>query len=76
MATTRVFVSGNSRAVRIPRGIGLPVGEVEIFERGEEVVIRARRNSLADVPALLASLPEDFMAEGRRDTRPQRRRGL
>lgn len=76
MATTRVFLSGNSRAVRIPRGIGLPLGEVEIFERGGEVVIRARRGSLADVPALLASLPEDFMAGGRGDERPQRRRGL
>jgi antitoxin VapB len=76
MATTRVFLSGNSRAVRIPRDIGLPLGEVEIFERGEEVVIRPRRGSLADVPELLASLPEDFMSGGRGDTRPQRRRGL
>lgn len=76
MATTRVFLSGNSRAVRLPRHIGLPLGEVEIFERGEEIVIRARRGSLADVPDLLASLPEGFMSEGRRDAPPQRRRGL
>ena len=76
MATTRVFLSGNSRAVRIPRGIGLAVGEVEIFERGEEIVIRRGRSSLADVPALFASLPEDFMSGGRGDAPPQRRRGL
>lgn len=76
MATTRVFQSGNSRAVRIPRDIHLPVGEVEIFERGEEVVIRARRDTLADIPDLLAGLPEDFLPDGCSDKPPQRRRGL
>lgn len=76
MATTRVFRSGNSRAVRIPRSIALPVGSVEIFERGDEVVIRRQRGTLADVPALLASLPRGFMAGGRRERRPQRRKGL
>ena len=76
MAKSKVFRSGNSRAVRIPRSIELPLGEVEIFERGDEVVIRRARGSLADVPELLASLPEDFLADGRRDSRPQRRKGL
>lgn len=76
MATTRVFLSGNSRAVRIPRSIGLPVGEVEIYERGDEVVIRRRRDTLADIPGLLASLPADFLPDGCSDTPPQRRRGL
>lgn len=76
MATTRVFQSGNSRAVRIPRDIHLPVGEVEIFERGEEVVIRSRRDTLADIPDLLASLPDDFLSDGTADEPPQRRKGL
>lgn len=76
MATTRVFLSGNSRAVRIPRSIGLPVGEVEIYERGDEVVIRRRRDTLADVPALLASFPADFLSGGVPDAPPQRRKGL
>jgi antitoxin VapB len=76
MATTRVFQSGNSRAVRIPRGIELPLGEVEIYSRGDEVVIRRRRDTLADIPDLLASLPEDFLPEGCSDAPPQRRRGL
>lgn len=76
MATTRVFLSGNSRAVRIPRDIRLPVGEVEIFERGDEVVIRPRRDTLADIPDLLARLPEDFLADGCADKPAQRRRGL
>jgi antitoxin VapB len=76
MATTRVFQSGNSRAVRIPRDIELPLGEVEIFSRGDEVVIRRRRDTLADIPDLLASFPDDFLPEGCSDSPPQRRRGL
>ena len=76
MAKTRVFRSGNSRAVRIPRSIGLPLGEVEIFERGNEIVIRRRDDTLADIPQLLAGLPDDFLADGCVDTPPQRRRGL
>ena len=76
MATTRVFQSGNSRAVRIPRRINLALGEVEMFERDGEVVIRRLRDSLSDVPELLASLPEDFMSGGRDEAPPQRRRGL
>ena len=76
MAKTKVFRSGNSRAVRIPRSLGLPLGEVEIFERGDEVVIRKTGETLAAVPRLLASLPRDFLKGGRRDPRSQRRRGL
>ena len=76
MATTKVFKGGNSRAVRIPRGIDLPVGEVGIFAGGEEVVIRAQRDTLSDIPDLLASLPEDFLADGISDEPPQRRKGL
>lgn len=37
---TRVFKSGNSQAVRIPKELQLPEGEVEIIRRGEELVIR------------------------------------
>ena len=37
---TRVFKSGNSQAVRIPKEFLLPEGEVEICKRGNELVIR------------------------------------
>ncbi|PHS23933.1 MAG: hypothetical protein COA83_08930 [Methylophaga sp.] len=37
MTTTRVFKSGNSQAVRIPREFQLDVAEVEIFRRGDEL---------------------------------------
>lgn len=36
---TKVFKSGNSLAVRLPRGFELPCGEVNIRREGRRVVI-------------------------------------
>ena len=41
----KVFRSGNSQAVRLPKQFQLGVREVEIFKRGEEVVLRPSTKS-------------------------------
>jgi antitoxin VapB len=76
MRTTTVFKSGNSQAVRLPKDFQFDAREVEIFRRGEEVVLRRVPKNLAAAFDLLAALPDDFMAEGRQDTLPQPREGL
>ncbi len=73
MQTTRVFQSGNSQAVRIPREFQLDVSEVEIFRRGDELVLRRKQENLLDVLSVLADMPDDFMAEGRNAPTPQER---
>ena len=73
MRTTTVFKSGNSQAVRLPKDFQFNVSEVEIFRRGDEVVLRQVPGNLVTAFELLASLPEDFMADSRQDTRPQPR---
>ncbi len=60
MTTARVFKSGNSQAVRLPREFRFHSKEVEIFRRGDEVVLRERPRTLGEAFDLLASLPEDF----------------
>lgn len=45
MSATRIFKSGNSLAVRLPRGIA--------FEEGAEVVVRRQGGSLVVTPARL-----------------------
>jgi antitoxin VapB len=45
MSATRIFKSGNSLAVRLPRGIA--------FEEGTEVLVRRQGNSLVVTPARL-----------------------
>lgn len=73
MITTRVFKSGNSQAVRIPRELQLDVTEVEIFSRGDELIIRPKRKNLADVFNIISSFSDDFMQDGRNDLPPQER---
>jgi antitoxin VapB len=49
---------------------------VVIFRRGDEIVLREKRRTAADIFDILASFPEDFMAEGREDLPPQEREPL
>lgn len=74
MKTAAVFKSGNSQAVRLPKDFQFDVDEVEILRRGDEVVLRRVPANLAPAFRLLASLPEDFMAQGRVDSVPQPRK--
>ncbi|WP_338416077.1 AbrB/MazE/SpoVT family DNA-binding domain-containing protein [uncultured Sphaerotilus sp.] len=66
--TTRIFRSGNSLAVRIPRDL-LPddvPDEAEIeWRHGAWIIRPVRRQSLAGLMDVFAEFPADFMAEGR-----------
>ena len=65
---TRVFKSGNSLAVRIPKELAFPadVQDVEIERIGNTLVLRpVESQTLADLPAIFASFSADFMAGGR-----------
>ena len=76
MRTARIFKSGNSQAVRLPKEFRFKSADVDIFRRGDEVVLRERAHGLVRAFDLLASLPDDFLADGRKDAPPQRRKGL
>jgi antitoxin VapB len=67
---TRVFRSGNSQAVRLPKEFRFKGKEVEIFRRGEEIVLREKRKGLERAFEILANLPDDVLPEGRIDTPP------
>lgn len=76
MPIARVFRSGNSQAIRLPKEFRFNSDEVEIFRRGDEVILRERKASAAEIFDILASFPEDFMAEERVDAPPQERESL
>jgi len=76
MAKAKIFKSGNSQAVRLPKEFRFDVKEVEIFRRGDEVILRKRKRNLKRALAILRALPEDFMADGREDLPPQERESL
>jgi len=72
----RVFRSGNSQAVRLPKQFRFKSKEVEIFRRGDEIVLREKKGSMVRAFDLLAGLPDDFEIPGRNQDKPQKRRGL
>lgn len=76
MPITKVFRSGNSQAVRIPRQFRLDTGTVEILRRGDELVLRKPSGNLAEAFELLSGLSSDFFRGGRKQPRVQKRRGL
>lgn len=47
--TTTVFQSGNSQAVRLPKEFRFKSKTVEIFRRGDEVVLRERPRTMGEV---------------------------
>lgn len=73
MKTTRVFRSGNSQAVRLPREFRIDADEVQILRRGNEIVLRPLVKGLGPAFELLAALPADFLEHGRDDQPPQAR---
>lgn len=73
MTTAKIFKSGNSQAVRLPKEFQFDVDEVEIYRRDEEVVLRKKPRDLGAAFELLTRLPG--MQEGRDDTPPQPREG-
>ena len=76
MATARVFKSGNSQAVRLPKKFRVKSQELEIFRRGDEIVLKEKAGDMVRVLDLLAEMPRDVFPKKRKDPRPQRRKGL
>ncbi|OGT26611.1 MAG: hypothetical protein A3I77_07195 [Gammaproteobacteria bacterium RIFCSPLOWO2_02_FULL_42_14] len=71
---TRIFKSGNSLAVRIPKVFHVgEQQEVEIFMRHNEIVIRIAPENLAAAFVLLKSFPDDMLENGIEDLPPQER---
>ena len=75
MAIAKVFRSGNSQAVRLPKEFRVSGEEVEIFRRGDEIVLREKPRTLVRAFELLCALPQDVV-EDRSDDPPQSRPGL
>lgn len=77
MPTAKVFRSGNSQALRLPKQFRFKSKEVEIFRRGDEVVLREPKGLMMRAVELLSSMPDDFEPRDRESKeRPQERKGL
>jgi len=71
--TAKIFRSGNSQAVRIPKEFQLDGTEVEIQRRGDTLILRPKRKSWAPLLASLKKFSDDFMEGGREQPDHQER---
>lgn len=74
MKTAKVFKSGNSQAVRIPKEFHIEDDVVEIRRKGDSIILRPRKRSWAALVESLEKFTKDFMAEGRSQPPMQKRR--
>jgi len=71
--TAKIFRSGNSQAVRIPKEFQLEGREVEVEKKGDSLVLRPKRRSWAPLTESLDRFSSDFMEEGRAQPSDQKR---
>jgi len=74
MKTAKVFRSGNSQTVRIPKEFHIEDDEVVIRRQGKAIVLEPRKRSWTSLFESLDKFTDDFMAEGRKPPSLQKRR--
>lgn len=76
----KVFRSGNSQAVRLPRDFRFDVDEVEVSREGDAVILRPKPDTSRPWASLRAAIDRgvssDFMAAGREQGEDQDRPDL
>jgi antitoxin VapB len=71
--TAKVFWSGNSQAVRIPKEFLIQTSEVEIRRRGDTIVLRPQARSWSTLLKSLEMFTPDFMESRRKQPRLDKR---
>ena len=75
MKMARIFRSGNSQAVRIPKEFQMRGDEVEIERKGEVLLLRPKKRSWDSFSESLRKFSDDFMRDGRNQAQLQKRGG-
>jgi antitoxin VapB len=76
MAIARVFKSGNSQTVRLPKKFRIKTQELEIEKRGNAIILREKPVGMARAFYLLTELVNLDALKNRKDDKPQKRKGL
>jgi antitoxin VapB len=73
MKTAKIFRSGNSQAVRIPKEFQMQGDEVEIERKGEVLLLKPKKGSWDAFSESLEKFTDDFMRDGRNQAQIQKR---
>jgi antitoxin VapB len=74
MQTTKVFKSGNSQAIRIPKEYQVDVEELIINKIGNTIVLFSQNDPWELFKKSLTEFSEDYFIEGRNQPEIQKRR--
>ena len=74
MLTAKVFKSGNSQAIRIPKEYQLEAGELYINKIGNTIVIFPKNDPWEAFRESLSDFSDDFFIEGRKQPEMQKRK--
>jgi antitoxin VapB len=73
MTIAKMFRSRNCQAVQLPREFRASDKELDIFRRGDEIILRETTGTMVRAFELLENLSNDLTFAGRRNDRPQKR---
>ena len=74
--TAKLFWSGRSQAVRLPKSFRMEGNEVRIRRQGRQVVLEPIAEDWAWLDAIAGTFSDDFFSEGRRQPGEQQRPAL
>ncbi len=73
MNTAKLFQTGRSQAVRLPKDFRMPGQEVKIYKQGNKVILEPLNTSWEALLMSLDEFPDDFMQDGREQPEMQKR---
>ena len=76
MVYTKVFISGNSQAVRIPKEYHINESELAIKKIGTTIILFPKSSPWAHLEQGVAEFTPDYMADGRNQPEMQEREGF
>ena len=76
MLSSKVFISGNSQAIRLPKEYQVDDKELYIKKIGSTLILFPKNNPWEAFERSLSEFTDDFMVEGRNQPPVQERDGL
>ena len=73
MVCTKVFISGNSQAVRIPKEFHIDFSQLFIKKIGSSIILTPKESNWENLERSLSEFSDDFMIEGRTQPAMQER---
>ncbi len=76
MLCSKVFISGNSQAVRLPKEYQVDDSEMYIKKIGRTIILLPKDEPWTAFERSLSNFSDDFLSEGRKQNAMQKRENL